>query len=132
MKTQAERDSLIFSDKALSYSGGIEYFDDLSLKVLKKLVESGDADLDSEHNSSPSIREMIVIGDAVVMGGGEIKYNGYAVDGARSDYGVDITGFEVVVSADEAISLVRAYRNADDLDTEKLENGDYNIYFWWD
>lgn len=121
-----QRDELIFGkydDKAY-VTGGVRYFDKLSLEVLNHLLELNFIDANDKQNNCPSVKEILAFMEKYP------KYtaHGYAVSRNQIDYLVTLTGVEKegdLDNLDELKDFVDLFGRADELHAE-------NLYCWFD
>lgn len=119
------RDELIFGEYAPEkYGGGVRDFNNMSVNLLKKLVDMRFADPDEAQNDSPTIQEFIDYMEDKNC----YVVNGYVVTDNRGDYRVSVESIEKIggfEDKEELIEFVDRFHNADEFD---IKNG----YAWWD
>ena len=118
---QAEqREQLLFHrpyDEKNYEMGGIAYFDEITVKTAKRLIELGFVDPEDRQNCSPTMQEMVDFCDDDT----DMWYlHGYAVSPNRADCRVTFEGVgsNLNLGVTEALDFMRVFRFADEIDCE--------------
>ena len=106
------------------YCGGIERFSNLSVDILKILIDEKFISLDECQNCSPSTEQFYNF----LLEHPCFTAHGYAVSPERNDYRITIEGIEGIPKTDkDALDFVNFAKRADELDCT-----DSNYFCWWD
>ena len=121
-----QRDKLIFGeyDEKAYGSGGVRYFDNLSLEVLKKLSALNFINPDDKQNDCPAVKEIVNFMEKYL----NYTAHGYAVAKNKDSYRITITGVEKkgdLDNLDELKDFTDLFGHADELHAE-------NLYCWFD
>lgn len=109
------------------YKFGIKRFRCLSLNGLEQLIDNQFIELDEQHNSAPTIKELYEIGKKFAQAGYKLQYSGYVVSINRDDYRTSIdeinSDFDNITN-DELLKIINNLsKNADEVSNERI---------WWD
>ena len=101
-----------------------------TMEELQKLVEIGACDPEDTQNSSPSIQEIL---DELSLCPGKVTLFGYVIYPPREDARVSVEGFHAeALTPNEALDLMVKFRDADEVDRSKGQDGLISLRFWWD
>lgn len=130
------RDNLLFGHDYIKryYSGGIYRFDNLYMYRLLELIQLGYINIDSKHNDSPTVKQMIKFIEDVDIPKEDVVFNGFALSKSRTTTKNSSITIDSLCILNEAPDFVcddfkKEFQNADELDI------DYNsgfCYAWWD
>ena len=122
-----KRDEIIFGEKYNKdeYLGGVRYYENLSLKQLKQLIDIGSFDAEETQNSAPSCGEFLEFMEDYP----QTTCHGYVVSPERSDFRFSMEGLECTkdITKDMIIDFLELNRCADELTAN-----DDELYCWYD
>ena len=121
------RDKLIFGKyEPEKYAGGVRRFDYMPVHVLEKLVKEKFVCLKDRQNDAPTVRRFLEFMRKFPA----YRAHGYAVELARPDYRVSITGLvneNGYDAANDYDEFCRLFRKADEFQADG-----YGMYCWYD
>ena len=120
-RDEAARDTLIFGkhDPNAYRSGGVRYFDGLSLATLQRLFAQKFIDADDKQNYAPTAGQILEFMERYP----EYTAHGYTVTIDRPDYRVTLEGVCKGDGADsmgELEDFINLFRDADTIDTATM------------
>lgn len=126
------RDTIIFGqpiDWEHENTGGLYYFDALTVEGLQELIDRRFADPEERQNFSPTIGEFMAFSQTQKSKGFDFTFEGYVISPDREDYRVSIDGIQFrgdcsyqVIADFEAIA-----HNADEIEIDPNL-----LHAWWD
>lgn len=123
-------------------TGGLTHFEKATIPQLRELLENGYVDLDGNHNSSPSVREILDMANRI--GYQNLTLNGYIVSAKRGDCRISIDGITVYNNQLKAIGKVEQEgpqgMNPETLEllsnwaksADEVDRNFNSVYLWWD
>lgn len=115
------RDKLIFGEvNPEAYSGGIRYFDSMTLATIQDLFAKGFINADDKQNDAPNAGEI----KAFIERYPEYTAHGYAVSPTRWDYRVTFEGVTKDAPADSVEELkdfTELFKDAEEINTAIMD-----------